>query len=85
MKKGKDPKYLEFVRTLPCIFCYDPNAEPHHIIGIGMGAMGSKAYDIHTMPLCRECHQLTHEAPQKYPQVKWMIQTQERAREAGVL
>jgi len=77
--------YLDFVRTLPCIFCRTDHAEPHHIISIGMGFMGGKAADIHTMPLCRGCHTEVHENPDDYPQTKWMVLTQEKAIKVGVL
>jgi len=58
-----------------------PEAEPHHIIGVGLGGMGTKASDIHTMPLCRPCHRAVHNAAaalNEYPQIRWMIQTQEQ-------
>ena len=79
------PAYIAFVKTLPCCHCYATGADPHHIISIGMGMMGGKANDLHTMPLCRVCHDEVHREPKAYPQIKWMIQTQLKALEAGVL
>ena len=81
----KNRTYLKFVRSLPCAHCRNPETEPHHIIGIGMGAMGDKADDIHSMPLCRSCHDAVHEKPAMFqlPQVRWMIKTQGKAQEEG--
>lgn len=77
--RHEDPEYLAFVRTLPCAHCMHPEAEPHHIIGMGLGGMGTKASDIHTMPLCRPCHRAVHDKPGDWAgsQVRWMIETQE--------
>ena len=80
----QNKKYLDFVRTLPCCHTGGP-AEPHHIIGVGMGMMGGKAPDICTMPLSREVHEAVHKEPHEWPQVKWMIETQIKAIKAGVL
>ncbi len=84
-KARENKKYTDFVKTLTCCFC-DQEAEPHHIIGIpGMGTMGSKAYDIHTMPLCHDHHMAVHKDPSEWPQLRWLIETQEQAVKAGVL
>ena len=82
--RHEDKQYLAFVRTLPCSHC-GKGAEPHHIIGIKMGVMGSKASDIHTMPLCTLCHADVHKSPKDWPQIRWMIETQNKAIEAGEL
>ena len=81
----KNPKYLKFVRTLPCSYCGNPDTEPHHIIEIGDGIMGAKASDIHSMPLCRKHHDEVHKDPFQWPQALWVIRTQNRAVEAGYL
>ena len=81
----KSKKYLDFVRTLPCCHCGTLPAEPHHIIGIGDGAMGRTASDLHTMPLCRSCHSEVHKDPKSWPQCKWMSITQRKAMVEGVL
>jgi len=81
----KSEKYLKFVRSLPCCHCKKP-AEPHHIIGICyMGVMGSKASDLHTMPLCRDCHEEVHRDPASWPQTRWMMDTQLKAVKEGIL
>lgn len=80
-------KYLAFVKTQPCINCGNPNSEPHHVIGLGMGAMGIKASDIHAVPLCRHCHNQVHQDTSEWamPQIRWLIRTQDKAQEAGEL
>ncbi len=80
----KSETYLKFVRTLPCSHCGSP-AVAHHIIGIGMGCMGGKASDFHTMPLCTPCHAEVHKAPDEWPQIKWVIKTQLQALGEGVV
>jgi hypothetical protein len=51
--KERDPKYLKFVRSLPCCRCGSP-AEPHHIFG-SYGSL--KTSDYGAVPLCRNHHQ----------------------------
>jgi len=85
--RHKNNKYLAFVRSLPCSHCKTPEADPHHIINIGMGGMGTKADDIHTMPLCVPCHAKVHANPKDWiePQIRWLLTTQNMAQEAGEL
>jgi hypothetical protein len=78
-------KYIEFVKTLDCCHCHRPGVDPHHIIGIGMGAMGSKAHNMHSMPLCRTCHDEVHRDSWSYPQTRWLLETQIKALKAGIL
>ena len=78
-------KYTDFVKTLPCSHCHTDGTDPHHIINIGMGTMGRKAHDLHSMPLCRVCHDEVHRDARAYPQTRWMIETQLKAIESGVL
>lgn len=55
----KSPKYLAWVRTLPCFACgRSPGGVAHHRTGAGMG---KKASDRETMPLCQPCHQDFHD------------------------
>ena len=83
----KNNKYLAFVRTLPCSWCGNPESEPHHLIAVGMGGMGMKADDIHTMPLCRKHHDKVHQCPNGLieDQIRWMIRTQSKAQTEGIL
>ena len=83
----RNVKYLQWVRTKPCCQCGNPETEPHHIIGIKMGAVGMKASDIHTMPLCRKCHDNLHQDPTEWivRQIQWVIITQDKAQAEGIL
>ena len=44
-------RFLEFVRGLPCLVCFDARTEAHHVISRGAG--GS---DFRAVPLCRLHH-----------------------------
>lgn len=49
----------EVCRNLPCIFCgMSPPSDPQHVVCRGMG--GVKGKDHHTVPCCREHHDLIH-------------------------
>lgn len=54
-KAFKSDKYLDYIRSLPCLNCNKP-AEPHHLRELGDGGMGLKPPDTQAVPLCRECH-----------------------------
>lgn len=88
----KDPpvrnkKYTNWVKTLPCCDCGAPADDPHHIIGTGCeGGMGTKACDLLTMPMCRECHTRLHEQPLMWEhQWKWVAKTLQQATKEGVI
>lgn len=51
------------VKTQPCCVCGQQADDPHHIIGHGMGGMGTKAHDLFTIPLCRQHHDELHHDP----------------------
>ena len=61
-KPVRSPKFLAYVRTLPCVFC-DGAAEPHHIFG-SFGSL--KTSDIFTVPLCRKCHDGIDTDPRRF-------------------
>lgn len=53
----RDPEYLEYIRTKPCILCgIQHRSEAHHCKIKGMDAMGKKTPDWCAMPLCHRCH-----------------------------
>lgn len=83
----KNTRYLQWVKAQPCCWCGNPESEPHHIIGIGLGGMALKADDIHTMPLCRKHHDEIHEMGEESiaDQLRWMIRTQTKAQSEGIL
>ncbi|MBC3378471.1 DUF968 domain-containing protein [Serratia fonticola] len=53
-------KYLQWVKSQPCVCCGARAGDPHHIIGHGQGGMGTKAHDLLTIPLCRQHHDDLH-------------------------
>ena len=55
-----NPKYLQWVKSQPCVCCGVRADDPHHIIGHGQGGMGTKAHDLLTIPLCRQHHDDLH-------------------------
>ncbi len=79
-------KYKDFVKSLPCCHTGQYGVDPHHIIGVDkMGKMGGKNHDITLIPLIREVHMEVHQDPKSWPQTRWMIETQLKAIDAGVL
>lgn len=57
----RDPKYLIWVRELPCIACWlETGANPDHTNLPMQGAKGLKSSDSQVIPLCHRCHTLRH-------------------------
>lgn len=53
-KTPRDPKYLAWVRTLPCVICGKrDDIQVHHTETGGIGLKGS---DYSVIPLCPVCH-----------------------------
>lgn len=58
-------RYLAFVRSKPCCFCFAPApSDPHHF---GPRGMGTKTDDLRVVPLCRRCHDQWHSLAQVLP------------------
>lgn len=55
-KPVRSKKYLDWIKVLPCIICFKPNAEPHHIPKDGNSGKGTKTDDIRAIPLCHIHH-----------------------------
>ena len=56
-----NPRYLDYVRTLPCADCGKPGpSDPHHESWIDGTRAGGKPDDAFALPLCRVCHTLHH-------------------------
>jgi hypothetical protein len=53
----RDPAYLAFVRSKPCIVCMGP-AEAHH--ALGRRGTGVKPSDFGCIPVCRKHHYELH-------------------------
>jgi hypothetical protein len=55
-KPARDPKYLAFLRKLPCIVCGSYRfIEAAHF---GARGLGQKASDHDALPLCVNCHRI---------------------------
>ncbi|WP_109402775.1 DUF968 domain-containing protein [Proteus terrae] len=63
MHRWENSQWLQWVKTQPCCVCGQQADDPHHIIGHGMGGMGTKAHDLFTIPLCRQHHDELHRDP----------------------
>ncbi|ATG18050.1 DUF968 domain-containing protein [Providencia alcalifaciens] len=73
MKKPKSRRwtsedYLKWVKSQPCCVCGSTADDAHHIIGYGLGGMGTKAHDLFTIPLCRVHHSELHKDPKGWEQ-----------------
>lgn len=85
----RDAQYLAYVRTLPCCGCgFHGEQQAHH--AIGQRYSSAKASDLHTLPLCPDCHRLLHAGWTRWEEdhgSQWMhvARTLETARAAGVL
>ncbi|MFW5386193.1 DUF968 domain-containing protein [Yersinia sp. 2542 StPb PI] len=60
LRRWESRKYLQWVKSQPCCGCGNGDCDPHHIIGHGQGGMATKAHDLFTFPLCRNCHDELH-------------------------
>lgn len=53
----RDERYLEYIRTRPCIVCGRMNrSEAHHVKIKELVALGKKTPDWTAVPLCHKCH-----------------------------
>lgn len=64
----RNPAYLHWVRTHPCLIHPDRLAEAHHA---GRGYMGQKAPDSTAIPLCPECHRTGKQAWHQIGRKAW--------------
>jgi hypothetical protein len=59
-KPVRDRKYLSWIKRFPCVACGGTRwVDPHHC---GAHALGQKASDTQTLPLCRTCHDALHKS-----------------------
>ncbi|BEL80127.1 hypothetical protein SM12BL3_14340 [Serratia marcescens] len=63
LTRVEDSKYTRWVKSQKCLGCGARADDPHHIIGHGLGGMGTKPSDYLTIPLCRTCHRNLHDDP----------------------
>ncbi|HCN9454177.1 TPA: DUF968 domain-containing protein [Escherichia coli] len=84
------PVYTRWVKTQKCMTCGNQADDPHHIIGHGLGGMGTKADDLLVIPLCRKCHSELHAGVKDFEekhgsQLLLLIRFLMHARNSGVL
>ena len=84
------PVYTRWVKTQKCMTCGNQADDPHHIIGHGLGGMGTKADDLFVIPLCRKCHNELHAGVKDFEekhgsQLLSLIRFLMHARNSGVL
>jgi len=89
-RRWVNEKYTRWVKAQPCLCCNQPADDPHHLIGHGMGGMGTKAHDLFVIPLCRAHHDELHANAvafeKKYgTQSELVLKTLDRALAIGVL
>lgn len=64
LTRVEDSKWTRWVKTqMCCCGCGRRADDPHHIIGHGLGGMGTKPSDYQTIPLARDCHRKLHDNP----------------------
>ena len=84
------PVYTCWVKTQKCMTCGNQADDPHHIMGHGLGGMGTKADDLFVIPLCRKCHSELHAGVKDFEekhgsQLLLLIRFLMHARNSGVL
>jgi hypothetical protein len=60
---GNSRRYLDWLKTLPCVACGCPADDPHHLLkarGIHKG-LGQKNPDRWAIPVCRALHEHLHQ------------------------
>jgi hypothetical protein len=86
--RWRSPKFLKWVRTLPCSYCGRQSDHAHHIIGRGqLGGMGTKAPDWACCGLCAECHRRLHDGSRELldQQWEWIARTLGKAIDEKIL
>jgi hypothetical protein len=61
-KRLRDKAHLKFVASQPCLVCGRQPSDPHHLRFAQPRAIGLKASDEFTVPLCRGHHRQLHQA-----------------------
>ena len=60
----RDERYLDFVRSHPCMNpkCRRPApSQAHHVDAVDGTGISTKPSDLHTVPLCWECHRMVED------------------------
>ena len=61
-KRLRDKAHLKFVASQPCLVCGRQPSDPHHLRFAQPRAIGPKASDEFTVPMCRGHHRELHQA-----------------------
>lgn len=90
LKRLECEKYTRWVKSQPCACCGAPADDPHHVIGYGLGGMGTKTHDLFVIPLCRSHHDELHRdvttwEAQYGSQMLLVVQTLNRALGIGAI
>ena len=59
-RRYRDREHLRYVTKQPCLICGRKPSDPHHLRHLQPRALGRKASDEFTVPLCRIHHRLVH-------------------------
>jgi ERF superfamily len=59
-RRYRDREHLRHVAKQPCLICGRKPSDPHHLRYVQPRALGRKASDEFTVPLCRIHHRLVH-------------------------
>ena len=90
IKPYRNKKYIDWVKSLPCCITGMPADDAHHLIGYGLGGMGTTASDCFTIPLTRYMHTQLHLDSRAWEdihgsQVDYCIETLHRAMEEKII
>jgi hypothetical protein len=61
-RRYRNPEHLRSIIKMPCLICGRKPSDPHHLRYAQPGALGRKASDEFTVPLCRMHHREVHRA-----------------------
>lgn len=90
LKRWECEKYTRWVKSQQCACCGAPADDPHHVVGYGLGGMGTKAHDLFVIPLCRHHHDELHRDMSAWEiehgsQLLLLVQTLNRALGIGAI
>jgi hypothetical protein len=61
-RRYRNKEHLRYVAQQPCLLCGRKPSDPHHLRHVQPRALGRKASDEFTVPLCRVHHRAVHRA-----------------------
>jgi hypothetical protein len=59
-RRYRDREHMRYITKQPCLICGRKPSDPHHLRHAQPRALGRKASDEFTVPLCRIHHRLVH-------------------------